>query len=203
MCRRLSSLSAAAEAGTFTSALSRVVRGPSQTCLNRAIVEPPQTDALAAPKGPKIPAIGAARSSRNEAAPPSQAPRNRPGHRLASRPQAHRPVSAVAGAYLDFATCDSITLHQRTATTQVYFFYQDDCPTCQATDAALRDHGVPDGFTVFEVDLPRIWPVRARTTSDERLPVPTQRPARRGEDRLAAARPRPCDEVAPKAKKPR
>lgn len=62
--------------------------------------------------------------------------------------------SVVAGAYLDFATCDPTTLHQRTATTQVYFFYQDDCPTCLATDAALKDHGVPDGFTVFKVDLP-------------------------------------------------
>lgn len=62
--------------------------------------------------------------------------------------------SAVDGAYLDFATCDPTTLHQRTATTQVYFFHQDDCPTCQATDAALLDHGVPAGFTVFKVDLP-------------------------------------------------
>lgn len=62
--------------------------------------------------------------------------------------------TAVDGAYLDFATCDPTTLHQRTATTQVYFFHQDDCPTCQATDAALLDHGVPDGFTVFKVDLP-------------------------------------------------
>lgn len=62
--------------------------------------------------------------------------------------------SAVDGAYLDFATCDPTTLHQRTATTQVYFFHTDDCPTCQATDAALLNHGVPDGLTVFKVDLP-------------------------------------------------
>lgn len=62
--------------------------------------------------------------------------------------------SAVSGAYLDFATCDPNTLHQRTATTQVYFFYKDDCPECRAADTALRNRGVPDGFTVFKVDLP-------------------------------------------------
>lgn len=83
-----------------------------------------------------------------------------PGTAEPPRPELSAPTSspasssAVAGAYLDFATCDPNTLHQRTATTQVYFFYSDDCPSCQATDATLRDHGVPDGFTVFKVDLP-------------------------------------------------
>lgn len=77
-----------------------------------------------------------------------------PGPQLSAPAPSPSSSSAVAGAYLDFATCDPNTLHQRTTTTQVYFFYTDDCPTCRATDAALLDHGVPDGFTVFKVDLP-------------------------------------------------
>lgn len=60
----------------------------------------------------------------------------------------------VEGAYLNFATCDPNTLHQRTGTTQVYFFSQADCADCATTDANLTATGVPDGFTVFKVDLP-------------------------------------------------
>ncbi len=69
---------------------------------------------------------------------------------------ASAPASSQAGtgAYLNFATCDPVTLHERTGTTQVYFFHQADCPECATTDAALLAEGVPDGFTVFKVDLP-------------------------------------------------
>ncbi|MCB0911099.1 MAG: hypothetical protein KDB60_05715 [Propionibacteriaceae bacterium] len=64
------------------------------------------------------------------------------------------PIASTTGAYLDFATCDPLTLHSRTGTTQIYFFYADDCAWCTATDAELLAHGVPDGITVFRVDLP-------------------------------------------------
>lgn len=65
-----------------------------------------------------------------------------------------QPADPNAGAYLNFATCDPVTLHSRTSTTQVYFFYAEDCAACVATDDALWERGVPDGLTVFKVDLP-------------------------------------------------
>jgi Transposase len=44
-----------------------------------------------------------------------------------------RPTPGPWRAYIEFATCD---------------------PQTALADAALRDRGVPDGFTVFKVDLP-------------------------------------------------
>ncbi len=61
---------------------------------------------------------------------------------------------ATTGVYLDFGTCDPERLHQLAGTTQVYFFYQADCPKCAAADSALLAKGVPAGLTVFRVDLP-------------------------------------------------
>ncbi len=84
-----------------------------------------------------------------------------PGAAEPPRPQLSSPApsptssSAVDGAYLDFATCDPTTLHQRTATTQVYFFHQADCPErARPPTPPCSTDGCPDGFTVFKVDLP-------------------------------------------------
>lgn len=89
------------------------------------------------------------------AAPASSQPPSPPPIFASSNPAPSPDVpGATAGAYLNFATCDPTTLHQRTGTTQVYFFSQADCPDCAITDANLTATGVPDGFTVFKVDLP-------------------------------------------------
>ena len=60
-----------------------------------------------------------------EAAPPSRAPGNRPGHRLASRPQAHRPVrqSPAPTSISPRVTPTHCTSGPRPRRT--YFFYQD------------------------------------------------------------------------------
>ena len=70
---------------------------------------------------------------------------------VASSPAAN---AEATGVYLDFGTCDPDRLHQLAGTTQVYFFYQADCPKCAAADATLLAKGVPAGLTVFKVDLP-------------------------------------------------
>ncbi len=83
------------------------------------------------------------------------APAAPPQNPVSSIVAASTPASPTTkGAYLDFGTCDPERLHQLAGTTQVYFFYQADCPKCAAADAALLSKGVPAGLTVFRVDLP-------------------------------------------------